>query len=187
MAPLPSPSPPEPPVLYQPNPKGHHCSNCPREQCEALCGSTAPHCPADSGLLRWGSVLLSHPDSQPHRLPRSLPFSGMRSGSRLNTCQLRGWELLMMLWPLLLPSEEGGLGWGDLLALLLHSPGSTLASACGSNYLLASLGAVSEQVSGLSGCMPGTGQTNVHGGCSGVSVRSLTHSPCTLTCPEEQS
>lgn len=42
--------PPEPPVLRQPNPKGHYCSNCPREQCEALCGSTAPHCPADSGL-----------------------------------------------------------------------------------------------------------------------------------------
>lgn len=70
--PLPSSQPPEPPVLCQPNPKGHYCSNCPGEQCEALCGSTVPHCPADSGLLRWGSILLSHPDSQP-QMPLLLP------------------------------------------------------------------------------------------------------------------
>lgn len=70
--PLPSSQLPEPPVLCQPNPKGHYCSNCPGEQCEALCGSTVPHCPADSGLLRWGSILLSHPDSRP-QMPLLLP------------------------------------------------------------------------------------------------------------------
>lgn len=70
--PLPSSQPPEPPVLCQPNPKGHYCSNRPGEQCEVLCGSIAARCPADSGLLLWGSRLLSQPDSQP-RMPLLLP------------------------------------------------------------------------------------------------------------------
>lgn len=98
--PLALPQPPEPPVLCQPNRKGHYYSNCPREQCEALCGSTVAHCPADSGLLRWGSRLLSRPDSQPQHLPCSLPFIECTSGSHFNTCQLMGWKVLMMLWAL---------------------------------------------------------------------------------------
>ena len=51
-------------------------SRLPREQCAALCGSAAPQCPADSGLLRWGATLPSHLHSQPQRLPRPQPFLG---------------------------------------------------------------------------------------------------------------
>ena len=44
-----------------------------QEQCVALCGSNAPQCPADSGLLRRGSTLPAHSHSQPQRLPPSPP------------------------------------------------------------------------------------------------------------------
>lgn len=57
-------------------------SRLPLEQCVAVCGSTAPQCPADSGLPRWGATLPSHLHSQPQ--PRPQPFVGT-SGAATST------------------------------------------------------------------------------------------------------
>lgn len=81
-----------------------------QEQCAALCGSNAPQCPADSGLLRWGFMLPDHSHSQPQRLPPSppalhqnLPLAPRGGGQPLQHLPTERMGVLMMPWS---PEQE---------------------------------------------------------------------------------
>lgn len=71
----------QPPERCQPIAKVTVVLTAPGEQCKALCGSTAPHCPADSGLPRKGLHCTSAFHPQPPA-PRILSLPALDANSQ---------------------------------------------------------------------------------------------------------